>query len=448
VTAAARARAPSLGQTLSALASTRMLVTALMGFASGLPLLLTGQVLQFWLRDEGVDLATLGYAAAIGVPYTLKFVWAPLLDRYTLPLGRRRGWLLLAQSALVLAIAWLGLSDPSAGLGGIFAAAFAVAFFSATQDAVIDAYRREHLPLDELGTGSAVYVFGYRLGMLLASGGGLLLAEVCGFAAMYLTIAAIMAANIVVTLLAPEPRASAPATGQSGLLAAFAELLSRPGIAAVLAFVLCYKLGDALAAAMTFPFYRDLGFSAGEVGAVVKLFGFAATVGGGLLGGVLMQRLGLFAALFAFGVLQMLSTAAFVLLAFAGRDLATLSAVIAFENVSAGMGTAAYMAFMAAQSDRRFSATQYALFSSIMAFARTLLATGTGWAAEFAGFPWFFTGCALAALPGLSLLLWLRPQIAALAGRDELDGAAGSPPVAASGERVASPAVPAPPRQA
>lgn len=406
---------PSLADTLAALASTRMLITALMGFASGLPLLLTGQVLQFWLRDEGIDLATLGFAAAIGVPYTLKFVWAPLLDRYRLPLGRRRGWLALSQAALALAIAALGLFDPAQGLGGVFVAALCVAFFSATQDAVIDAYRREHLPVDELGTGSAVYVFGYRLGMLLASGGGMLLADVYGFSALYFSVAVIMAASIGVTLLAPEPPLPATrARAAGGMLAAFVELLQRPQIGLILAFVLCYKLGDALASAMTFPFYRDLGFTAAEVGAVVKLFGFAATVGGGLLGGLLMQRLGLFVALFGFGVLQMLSTAAFAWLAVIGHDLGALAAVIAFENLSAGMGTAAYMAYMAAQTDRRFSATQYALFSSVMAFARVVFSTGTGVAAEAAGFPLYFVSCALIALPGLALLWWLRPALTAL----------------------------------
>lgn len=391
--------------------SGRMLVVALMGFVSGLPLLLTGSVLQAWMKDAGVDLATIGLFALAGLPYTLKFVWAPLFDRYVpIALGRRRGWLLIVQLALIGALVLLAGSDPAASPFGVAVAALLVTFFSASQDIVVDAYRREVLADDEQGLGAALAVNGYRLGMLLASGGGLILADHWSFPAVYLFMAGFMLIGVATTLFAPEPGAPAgrPRSLQEAVIDPFLDYFRRPDAVAILLFILLYKLGDAMAAHMTTPFYLDVGFTKTEIGAVVKLFGFWATVAGGLVGGVAILRLGIVRALWVFGILQALSTAAFVALAVAGPDLGVLTAVIAFENLSSGLGTSAYVAFMATLTNRRFTATQYALLSSLMGIPRVLAAAPTGWLAAELGWPAFFLCCAVVALPGLWVLGWLQ----------------------------------------
>jgi PAT family beta-lactamase induction signal transducer AmpG len=391
--------------------SGRMLVVALMGFVSGLPLLLTGSVLQAWMKEAGVDLATIGLFALAGLPYTLKFVWAPLFDRYVpLALGRRRGWLLLVQLGLIGALVLLAESSPAASPLGVAIAALLVTFFSASQDIVVDAYRREVLADDEQGLGAALAVNGYRLGMLLASGGGLILADHWAFPTVYLFMAGCMLVGVATTLLAAEPGAPAghPRSLREAVVDPFVDYFQRPDAVVILLFILLYKIGDAMAAHMTTPFYLDVGFTKTEIGTVVKLFGFWATVLGGLAGGVLILRLGIVRALWGFGVLQALSTAAFVILAVAGPDLGALTAVIAFENLSSGLGTSAYVAFMATLTNRRFTATQYALLSSLMGIPRVLAAAPTGWLAAELGWTTFFVGCALAALPGLWVLGWLQ----------------------------------------
>lgn len=385
----------------------RMLVTFVMGFSSGMPLLLTISVLQIWMRQEGVDLSTIGLMALVGLPYTLKFVWAPFLDRFTLPfLGRRRGWLLLIQLLLALSIASLGLSDPASSPWLIAFLALLVTFFSASQDIVIDAYRREHLHENELGMGSSLYVYGYRTGMLLASGGGLVLADSIGFAAVYMLMGLCMGIGMVTTLMAPEPQVAVapPSSLKAAVVEPFKEYFTRDSAWTILLFILLYKLGDTLASAMTSPFYVDLGFSSEEIGYTVKFFGFWATLIGAFLGGALIIRLGIYRALWLFGILQMASTAGFALLAEVGYNLNMLAAVIGFENLTAGMGTAAYMAFMASLTDKRFTATQYALLTSLMGVPRTLISAPSGFLAEAVGWTEFFILCTLIALPGLWLL--------------------------------------------
>lgn len=387
--------------------SGRMLVAGLMGFVSGLPLLLTGSVLQAWLKEEGADLATIGLFALTGLPYALKFLWAPLMDRYApLALGRRRAWLLLAQLALIAALVALAASSPGQHPLGVAWAALLVAFFSASQDIVVDAYRRESLADDEQGLGASLAVNGYRLGMLLASGGGLILADHWSFPQVYLFMAACMLAGVATTLLAPEPPSAAgvPRTLAEAVVHPFLDYFRRPNALVILLFILLYKIGDAMASQMTTPFYLDLGFSKTEIGAVVKLFGFWATVLGGLAGGLIILRVGVVRALWGFGILQGLSTAAFAWLAVTGHSVPWLAAVIAFENFSSGLGTAAYVAFMANLTNRRFTATQYALLSSLMGVPRVFAAAPTGWLAEQLGWAPFFLGCALAALPGLMIL--------------------------------------------
>ncbi len=397
---------------LKTIFSRRMLVALIMGFSCGLPLLLTITVLQAWMTEEGVDLTVIGLMALVGLPYTAKFFWAPFMDRYTLPfLGRRRGWLLTAQLALALAIAGMGLTDPSASPWMVAAAAFLVTFFSASQDIVVDAYRREDLSDEELGLGSSLYVNGYRLGMLLASGGGLILADHIPFSWVYLIMAVCMLPGVLTTLLAPEPPlpAGAPRRLREAVIDPLTEYFSRQGALWILAFILLYKIGDTMASAMTTPFYLDIGFTKTEIGAVVKLFGFWATVVGSLIGGVIMLRLGINRSLWIFGVLQAVSTAGFALLARIGHSVPLLSGVIAFENLSGGMGTAAYVAFMASITNKRFTATQYALLSSLMGVPRVVASAPTGFLVKHFGWEGFFIACTLIAIPGMLLLLKFAP---------------------------------------
>jgi PAT family beta-lactamase induction signal transducer AmpG len=395
---------------ISVLLNRRMLVALLMGFSCGLPLLLTLSVLQAWMKDAGVDLTTIGLFSLVGLPYTLKFVWAPLFDRYRLPLlGRRRGWLLVTQLALMAALIWLGSSQPGVHPTMLALAALAVAFSSASQDIVADAYRREDLPDRELGLGSSLYINGYRVGMLLASGGGLILADHIPFSMVYMIMALCLLPGVLTTVLTTEPRVgSFPRTLKSAVVDPLAEYFKRENALWILTFILMYKIGDTMAAAMTTPFYLDIGFSKTQIGAVVKLFGFWATVGGTVFGGIAMIRLGIIRSLWLFGILQALSTAGFALLATVGPNVAALSAVITFENLSGGMGTSAYAAYMASITDKRFTATQYALLTSLMGIPRVLASAPTGYLATQMGWPLFFILCTLIALPGLLLLLRIK----------------------------------------
>jgi PAT family beta-lactamase induction signal transducer AmpG len=397
---------------LSVIFSGRMLVAFMMGFSCGLPLLLTISLLQAWMKQEEVDLSLIGMMALVGLPYTLKFLWAPFLDRFTLPfLGRRRGWLLVAQFSLILSISGLGFTNPGQNPLITAFAAFLVTFFSATQDIVVDAYRREDLTDEELGLGSSLYVNGYRIGMLLASGGGLILADHMSFPFVYLIMAACILPGVFTTLLAPEPKlkAGAPQTMREAVFDPLVDYFSRNGAFWILAFIIFYKIGDTMASAMTTPFYLDIGFSKTEIGAVVKLFGFWATIAGSLLGGIIMLWLKINRSLWVFGFLQAISTACFAVLARIGHHVPALAAVIAFENLSAGMGTAAYIAFMASITNKKFTATQYALLTSLMGIPRVLASAPTGFLAKNAGWENFFIVCTLIAIPGMLILLKFAP---------------------------------------
>ncbi len=397
---------------LKVICSTRMLVALLMGFACGLPLLLTITVLQAWMKEEGVDLTVIGIMSLVGIPYTVKFLWAPFMDRFTLPfLGRRRGWLLVVQITLIISIASMGVADPANNPWLLALTAFLVTFFSASQDIVVDAYRREDLPDEELGLGSSLYINGYRTGMLLASGGGLIMADHMSFSLVYMIMAACLLPGVLTTLLAPEPKIpfAPPKTIAEAVTEPLLEYFRRDGALWILAFILLYKLGDTMASAMTIPFYLDIGFSKTEIGAIVKLFGFWATFGGTLAGGILMIHLGINRSLWIFGFLQAISTAGFAVLAQIGHSIPALSAVIAFENLSAGMGMAAYAAFMAAITNKKFTATQYALLSSLMGIPRVVASAPTGFIAKNLGWEGFFIGCTLIAIPGMLLLLKFAP---------------------------------------
>ncbi len=389
-----------------------MLVAFLMGFACGLPLLLTISVLQAWMKEAGVDLTVIGMMALVGLPYTLKFLWSPILDRFTLPfLGRRRGWLLVVQLTLMASIVFLGFTNPVANPWLVAFAAFLVTFFSASQDIIVDAYRREDLADEELGLGSSLYVNGYRIGMLLASGGGLIMADHMPFSMVYLIMAACLLPGVITTLLAPEPDVTAgtPRTLKEAVLHPLIEYFSRSGALWMLAFILCYKIGDTMASAMTTPFYLDIDFTKTEIGAVVKLFGFWATIAGGFLGGIILLRLGINRCLWIFGFLQAASTAGFAVLAHIGHNISALAAVIGFENLSSGMGTAAFVAFMASITNKKFTATQYALLTSLMGIPRVMASAPTGFLAKNFGWEGFFIFCTLIAIPGMLLLFKFAP---------------------------------------
>ncbi len=397
---------------LSIIFSGRMLVALLMGLACGLPLLLTIGVLQAWMKESGVDLTWIGMITLVQIPYTWKFLWAPFMDRFTPPfLGRRRGWLILAQIALIFAIIGLGFSDPVDKAGLMVVAAVLVAFFSASQDIVVDAYRREDLADEELGLGSSLYIYGYRIGMWLASGGGLILADHMPFLKVYFIMALCMLVGVFTTLFAPEPKVDVkpPRSMKEAVLDPLRDYFRRNEALWILAFILLFKIGDTMAAAITTPFYLDIGFTKTEIGTVVKVFGSWAMIAGAILGGVVMLRLGINRSLWLFGVLQALSTAGFALLARIGHSIPVLSGVIAFENLSSGMGTAAFVAFMASITNKKFTATQYALLTSIMGLPRVVASAPTGFLAKHMGWESFFIACALIAIPGILLLFKFAP---------------------------------------
>ncbi len=421
----------------------RVLVVLFLGFASGLPLLLTLSTLTFWLAEARIDKAAIGLFALVGLPYTWKFVWSPIIDRMPLPLltpllGRRRGWLFGVQLLLVLAILGLGASDPHTDLPRMAMFAVLVAFLSASQDIVIDAYRVELLDERQQGAGAAMVVIGYRVAMLLAGAGALFIAEFAGWFWAYAGMAACLGVGMVTVLLAPEPSAAVPAaTGgvgpaawlRSAVVEPFADFFRRNGIGMavlILLFIMLYKLGDALLGTMTNPFYVELGFSKPEVATIVKGYGLAATLLGGFLGGVVVNRRGIVPALWICGIVQLLSNLIFVLQAWVGHDLTMLAVTISVENLAGGMGTAAFVAYLSSLCNLSYTATQYALLSSFMAQARTTLSAGGGYLAENMDWVGFFLTTTAAAVPGLLLLLLLQRRLAGAQRAGVASGGAGA----------------------
>lgn len=376
-----------------------------LGFASGLPLLLTGPTLQAWMKTAGVDLATIGFFSLAGLPYTLKFLWSPLLDRYTLPPGRRRGWLLASQGALVGLLAAMAFSDPGRHLHLVALLAFAVTFSSSTQDIATDAWRTEILPARWQGLGSSLNILGYRLGMMAAGALALVLADRLGWRAVYLLMAALLLPGLAAAARAPEPvQTFHPGTLKEAVVEPFRHLLARPGAGLILAFVVVYMLGNSLGLALLVPFLQELGFSLTEVGLATKAVGLVTVVAGGLAGGWLMSRWPLRRSLLVFGVVQALPCVALLALALAGKQLPLMLAVVAFENLGYGLGMVAYQAFLMRLCDPGLAATQFALLSSLSALTRVVLAAPAGVLAQRFGWPGFFVLCLLLALPGLALL--------------------------------------------
>jgi MFS transporter, PAT family, beta-lactamase induction signal transducer AmpG len=410
----------------------RVVTILLLGFASGLPLALTYGTLTFWLAEAGIDKAAIGFLALVGSAYAWKFLWAPAIDSLPLPLlsrwlGRRRGWLLLWQLGLIASIVALGFSHPADDLWRTAMLAVVVAFCSASQDIVIDAYRIESLDEQQQGAGAAVYVIGYRIAMLVSGAGALLIADSAGWTAAYVTMAVLMLVGVATVLFSPEPQTSAPPVQADGrrslaewlriaVLQPFAEFLRRNGpttAVLILLFIMFYKLGDALLGVMANPFYVELGFSATEVASVVKTFGLIATLAGGLLGGMLINARGIVPALWLCGLLQMVSNLMFAAQAHVGHSVPFLFLTIGLENLAGGMGTAAFVAYLSSLCNLRYTATQYALLTSFMAQTRTLLASGAGVLAESMDWVSFFVVTTLAAAPALGLLWWLTRRAAA-----------------------------------
>ncbi|MDA5194669.1 AmpG family muropeptide MFS transporter [Govanella unica] len=433
----AEASLSRLKHALAVYGDRRVLSILLFGFSSGLPLALTGSTLSVWLADIGVSLKTIGFFAAVAMPYALKFLWAPLVDRVRLPglaplMGHRRSWMLVTQLALMAAIVALGNSVPQQEPMLTAALAVLVAFLSATQDIVIDAYRVEILRADQYAAGAAMVQFGYRMGMLVSGAGALFLADRMPWGTVFAIVAVIQAVGVVAVLMNPEPAARGAedlaaeaavakrVTGRSSGLAAwlyvavvapFHEFMTRNGVGTallILAFIVFYKFGDALAGSMTNPFLIKLGFTKSEIAEVVKLFGLVATLAGLALGGVMIRLLGLFRALMICGVLQLLSNLMFVAQATVGADIGFLALTIAVENLAGGMGSAVFVAYLSGLCNLAFTATQYALLSSLAVVGRTVLSTGGGAIAEAVGWVHFFMLTSLAAVPGLLLLLLLR----------------------------------------
>ncbi len=401
-----------LGNFLTLLISPTMLVMFLTGFSSGLPLLLTGSTLKFWMREEGLDLTTIGFFGLVGLPYTLKFLWAPVMDRVIPPFGgRRRGWMLITQGALLVGICSLAWIQPAHHLWIIAGLSVLISFFSASQDIVVDAYRRESLDDEALGIGSSMFIYGYRMGMLAAGALALFLADQDSLSwnMVYLFMGLLMGIGLVTTLLAPEPHlpAAPPQTWREAIVGPFTDFFLRPGAITILIFILLYKVGDSMASEMLSPFMVDLGVSKTDYAVIVKVFGMIALIAGGLIGGLVVYRLGIVMSLLIFGCLQMSSTAGFVLLAFVGNHVPTLTAVIAFETISSGLGQTAFVAFMASLTNKRFTATQYALLTSFMGIPRVLAGSTTGLLASWLNWEGFFLFCTVIALPGLLLIPYL-----------------------------------------
>ena len=402
-----------------AMLNRRMLICIFTGFASGMPLYVLISLVPAWLRTEGVGLKEIGFFALIGLPYIWKFVWSPLLDRYSLSLftykpGLRRSWMLSTQVLLLVTIGTLGFLDPLTQIWPIAWLCLGIAFLSATQDIVLDAYRRQILPDQELGLGNSIHVNAYRVGGLIPGSLSLVLSDFLPWETVFLITAAFVLAGIALTLSIKEPPRThqQPATLQAAIVEPFNEFFSRQGVQQallILAFMLLYKLGDSMATALATPFYLDMGFSKTEIGIVAKQAALWPMIIGGIAGGILMLKIGINRALWLFGFVQIISILGFAVLARVGGGLWLLGLVIGFEYLGVGLGTAAFVAFIARTTNPAFAATQFALFTALTAVPRTVASAATGIIVEGVGWENFFYMCTLIAIPGMLLLFKVAP---------------------------------------
>ena len=388
----------------------------IMGFVSGLPLLLTITLLQAWLTDENISKSTIGLFALIGLPYSLKFLWAPVFDKYILSsLGRRRGWLIIIQILLIISIFLLGQSKPEINLFNVAILSIVLTFFSASQDILIDAFRRESLMENEQTIGASAYVLGYRIGALAAGAGGLILADLYSYSFVYTLMSLIMLLGVITTILSNEPIVEIKSyTLKESIIEPFKEFFNRyqekssniknftPYL--ILLFVLLYKVGDTMAHSLSTNFYLEIGFTKTEIGAVVKFFGLGATLLGAFIGGALSLKIGLFKSLIYFGIFQLIATLGFSILFYTGNNLSMLITVISLENLAAGMGYTAYLAFIAHMTSKDFTATQFALMTALMSLPRTFLSGTSGYLVEFLNWDLYFVFCSLIAIPALLIL--------------------------------------------
>ena len=405
----------------------RLLVVLALGFISGLPLALSASTLSVWLTEAGVSLSAIGLFAAVGTPYTLKFLWSPLIDGLRLPLftrvfGKRRGWMVATQILLMASLVALGTSNPAENAWLVALFALLVATASATQDIIIDAYRVEILPVEEQGAGAAMVVLGYRLGMIVSAAGALFLATAFGWQLTYMIMAAIVPIAWLAIIIGGEPpvsinepvirhKSSAINWAKEHIIEPFTDFMQRDAWLGILLFILLYKLGDAFIGSMTNPFLINIGFTKNQIATVVKLYGVIATIVGSIIGGVLVARIGMMRTLWICGIAHALTNLMFVAQARIGADEMFLAFSISLENISGGMGTAAFVAYISSLVNLRFTATQYALLSSFSAFGRTWLSTPAGWFAEKLGWEWFFVLSVILAIPGLVTLWWLSRML-------------------------------------
>ena len=395
--------------------SRKMLACIFLGFSSGLPLYVLIQLVPAFLRTEGVDLATIGLFSLVSLPYTWKFVWAPLMDRYAPPfLGRRRGWALMTQVGLLLSIGAMGMFDVSQSLQAIVVLVFITSLFSASQDIVIDAYRRELLADDELGTGNSFFVNAYRISGLVPGSLALILSDLMPWSSVFWITSAFMVVGIVTTLVVREVSDDrlAPKTLRAAIVEPFIEFFSRGGLGAglaILAFMFLYKLGDNMATALATPFYIDMGYSNTEIGSVAKFAGLWASIAGGILGGAVMLKVSINRALWLFGFVQIATIIPYIWLSQAGHTLVGLFVVVSGEYLGVGLGAIALTAYMARETSRAFTATQFALFSSFIAVPRTFANASTGFIVEAVGWTQFFVICVIVAVPGMLLLFKVAP---------------------------------------
>ena len=406
----------------------RLIIVFFMGFASGLPFLLAGATLSIWLTEVGVSLTAIGLFTLVGTPYNLKYIWAPFIDRLQIPvlshlLGRRRSWMVLIQLCLMISIIALGLSNPQAGPGLTAFFALAVAFFSASQDIVIDAYRIEILDEEQQGAGAAMTQAGYRFGLLASGAGSLYLATEIQWSLVYGIMAGLVLVGLITTLCAPVPKAekrinelidSQDNWFRVTIVDPFLEFFQRNNLGSaflILAFILLYKFGDAFAGVMANPFYIKIGFSKIEIANVSKIFGVFSTLLGVFVGGLFVKRFGILKSLFYCGILQMLSNLMFAAQAAIGPQVGFLVLTIGIENLSGGMGSAAFVAYLSMLCNTTYTGTQYALFTSFMAFGRTWLSAISGWVADHTDWITFFVSSTFVALPGLLLLVWMMKKL-------------------------------------
>lgn len=402
-------------QILRVFSQHKMAAILFLGFSSGLPFFLTNRTLQAWMTIEQVDLATIGLFSLVTLPYSLKFLWAPVMDRYIPPiLGRRRGWLLVTQVALLLCIAAMSLHDPSRGLQLLAFNAILIAFFSASQDVVFDAYKVDALDEREMGAGAAIGVLGYRIALLVTGSLALVLADRMPWPTVYLLIALLMAVGIAATFWAPEPvlEVGPPQSMREAVVEPFVDFFRRTGAPwgiLILFFIVFYQLPDRFAQNMATPFLLQIGFTQTEVGAIQGGVGLFATIIGVLMGGAIIAAIGINRSIWIFAILQILSNLAYYWIAMVGANRSVLVVAIIIENLSGGMVTAVFVAYLMSLCSKRFSATQFALLSSLMAAARDVIVAPAGRVAEITGWPTFFLLTLAIGIPALVLLPWIAP---------------------------------------